>query len=57
MVKFYKLFVNLTSINKKNFCVENYEQDELRLDLFFGMKDGQFYLIESLGKDIKSEKI
>ncbi len=40
----------------KNFCDENYEYDELRLDLYYGMKDGQFYLIESLEKNIKDEK-
>ena len=40
----------------KYFCDEKFEYDELRLDLYYGMKDGQFYLIESLEKDIKSQK-
>ena len=40
----------------KNFCIDNYEFDELRLDLYYGIKNGQFYLIESLEKNIKNEK-
>ena len=38
-----------------NFCNENLEYDEIKLDLFYGMKDGQFYLIESLEKCIKED--
>ena len=38
-----------------NFCNENLEYDEIKLDLFYGMKDGQFYLIESLEKCIKDD--
>ena len=40
----------------KNFCTDNFEYDELRLDLFYGIKEGQFYLIESMEKVIKGEK-
>ena len=40
----------------KNFCTDNFEYDELRLDLFYGIKEGQFYLIETLEKIIKGEK-
>ena len=38
-----------------NFCNENLEYDEIKIDLFYGIKDGQFYLIESLEKCIKDD--
>ena len=38
-----------------NFINENLEYDEIKLDLFYGKKNNQFYLIESLEKKIKED--